>query len=148
MKRSVLLAWALAFLLGAKGPKETAAKDAERLQGTWIVVSGQEDGDKYEGEYLKSVRVTFRGDECTFNKPLGIKLFTKAPFKLDPTQEPKAIDFDVAGGAKYLNGIYQLEGDSLRLCIEHIYGDNKRPTEFNAPKGSKRALITLRRQGP
>lgn len=72
----------------------------------------------------------------------------KGSFKLDPTKKPKTIDmtFPAALDAKEdqkVLGIYELEGDTLRLCYGPDRG--KRPTELNSKAGSKRSVIVFKR---
>ena len=66
--------------------------------------------------------------------------------KLDPSKKPKAIDATPLAGAfkgKTVLGIYQLEGEELRICLPK-QGDKERPSDFKSPEGSDRALMTFR----
>jgi hypothetical protein len=61
-------------------------------------------------------------------------------YKLDSASSPKAIDLLTAGNA--LPGIFELNGDDLKLCFR-IGKD--RPTEFKTRPGDKTELFTLKR---
>jgi uncharacterized protein (TIGR03067 family) len=49
----------------------------------------------------------------------------KGGFRLDPTKKPKQIDMSDAA-----RGIYELEGDTLKLCWDQRATTNGRPTKF------------------
>src|SRR5262249_62181455 len=70
----------------------------------------------------------------------------KGRFHLDPTKQPKAIDFFYLGeDAKPMLGIYRLEGDTLTLCWNNEPTQSAdRPTEFST-KGKKWTLAVWRR---
>ena len=86
-------------------------------------------------------------DETTVT--VGGQLIMKAKFRLDASKTPKTIDYDVIDGPtkgkKHL-GIYELNGDDLRLCVGRI--GRPRPTNFAAADGSKHILTTYRRAEP
>lgn len=63
----------------------------------------------------------------------------KLHYRLDATQNPKTIDLTI-DSQPYLRGIYELNGDTFRLCYSDIF--NERPTEFTS-KGQ--VLIRFRR---
>src|SRR5205823_203292 len=44
-------------------------------------------------------------------------------------------------------GIYELDGDNLRLCLPEIEPFDRRPTEFKAEKGSNLKVLKLKRNG-
>jgi uncharacterized protein (TIGR03067 family) len=93
---------------------------------------------------MKDARMTITAKELTIQGRDG-SMFS-LPFTVDPTKKPKAIDFRLGGGDGWLKisgnfkGIYELDGDSLKLCIGS--GD-ERPAKFS-DQGA--ALIVLKRQ--
>ena len=75
------------------------------------------------------------------------KEYAKLALKLDAGTTPKCVDLTVADGVQkdaVLEGVYELKGDELRLCVR-VFGKD-RPTEFKSPEGSSIALLTLKRQ--
>src|SRR5262245_36603915 len=110
MRRKLLLIVAAFLMVGADGPQE----EAEKLQGTWAIVSAE--GIDTPKENLKQIKVIIRGDTFRVMVPDrdkekgALQEKEKATFKLDPSQKPKAIDFskDAEGPARL--GIYELNG--------------------------------------
>jgi uncharacterized protein (TIGR03067 family) len=115
--------------------------DAEKIQGTWKVVSAVDGG---EDQDTKEV-LTFGKDKITVEDRESKSEWQA--YKLDPGKKPKSIDL-TTGGKTYL-GIYELDGDKLKICInEHSDSDRKRPTAFESKGGSSPndLLIVLDRE--
>lgn len=123
------------------GPKD----DGARLQGSWVAVSGEEEGQKLAGEPLKEIRVVVQGDQITF---YPVREKTRVTFNLDPAHTPRAISMTVQEGSdkgKSIPGIYDFQGDRLKLCVA-IKPEVPRPTKFAAGLGSGMLLLELRRE--
>ena len=166
MRRFVFLAFAAALPLSGctgKAPSLTgtlpALKDEDSLQGTWIVVSMERDGDKQdlsdEKDEKKQITVVVNGN--IMKMKLG-DLESKdddATFKLDPGQKPKHIDMtrkktdlmssSVEKKVQTTKCIFELEGDNLRICGP-IEDDGERPKEFTGAKDKKTVLMTFKRK--
>jgi uncharacterized protein (TIGR03067 family) len=118
MKARSLAILATAFLLGAAAAQDDAKGDKGKLQGTWIVLSAEQDGkpsDKAKGNTF-----TFSAEKVTFSHPKK----REAAYELDSSQKPKHITIKVKleiegiGQAEgVVRGIYQLDGDTLKICI-------------------------------
>ena len=110
----------------------------DMLQGEWQVVGIERPGSPGNPDELVRVRYVFNG-EC-FRIMDGERKVWEGEFRLEPTQEPKAIDFtgmaDPNKGEKSF-GIYRVEGDALTICL-----GKERPTEFS---GKEAILIALSR---
>jgi uncharacterized protein (TIGR03067 family) len=140
MKSRVLLLPAVVLLLGADAKEDAAKKDRERLQGTWSVVSAERGGEKVPEAQAQKMKLEIKGDTVTVQTGKGSE---EATFKLDPTQKPAAID--ITSAEKKWLGIYQLEGDALKVCWSD--GD-QRPTEFASKAGTRIRFMTLKRDKP
>jgi uncharacterized protein (TIGR03067 family) len=126
--------------------KDAAAKeDRANLQGSWAAVSGEQEGQPLPAEALKQVRVTFSGDDVTFY-PKRDK--ARTAFKLDAATTPRGIVLTAQEGTdkgKSVSGIYDLQGDRLKLCLALRPG-TKAPTAFAAGPESGLLLLVLRRE--
>jgi RNA polymerase sigma factor (sigma-70 family) len=126
-----------------------ARTDQEALQGTWVGVSVRKNGEAPgQGKLnVNSIRFRFAGDKVTLS--YEGKRTGGATYRLDPNAKPKEIHFldDQDFNKDPQVGIYELEGNTLTLCVRNA--DQGPPTEFAAEKGSgSQMLMVLRRQTP
>src|SRR5262245_30126494 len=125
---------------------ETAKTEAEKLQGTWTVVSAEYDAGKTADEELiknKGLKWEFVENKITVH--FGDKSRGMA-YKLDPSKKLKELDLTYTEGrrkGKTDPAIYALEGDTLRICI-----GKDRPTEFVTKDESARYLLILKKEKP
>ena len=110
----------------------------DMLQGGWQVVSIDRPGSPGNPAELLRARIVFDGDCGRIMD--GERTVWEGEFRLEPTQEPKAIDLtgtaDPNKGEKAF-GIYRVEGDALTICV-----GKERPIEFS---GKEAILIGLSR---
>jgi RNA polymerase sigma factor (sigma-70 family) len=116
-----------------------AKTDKERLQGTWVAVSGEKGGKPAPEDFVKTMKITFAGDKVTFQ---ALEETKEGTFKLGPAKKVKEID--LTHGDKTAKGIYRLEGDKLTLCFDDDLKAD-RPTEFEAGPGMTTVMLVLRR---
>lgn len=134
--------------------QSAVANELKLLEGTWKVVSiiqgGMEQPEGTLGETM-----TFKGGKLTErgNKPDDED--EARHFRLDPTCEPKVIDFDEANNnfqdaEEVVEGVYRLDGDTLMICIHWESGrgavKGNRPTIVESKEGTPGRLIKLMRQ--
>lgn len=145
MKTSFLLNFfflALTVLAGfakAEGPSdEELAKAKAALKGTWQVTSLEEGGDQVPVGITSQLKHIFHDEAIVMVVGEKEKL---AQYKLDPTASPKTIDIIRKNEVEL--GIYELEGDTLRICLSK---DLRRPTKFESKSETGRnALVILKR---
>ena len=66
-------------------------------------------------------------------------------YTLDPSTTPKSIDMTTGGRTK--PGIYDLQGDTLRLCMSE--NTDERPTAFDSqPNSVNDVVLTMKRVKP
>lgn len=138
------LAVACAVVFGVSAPADDAAKDLEKLQGTWTATEITVNGKTHtEG----TLRFTFKKDQVIAEGDDEVKRdYAKVSIKLDPSTKPACIDIHVMAGEQKgakMEGIYELKGDDLKICVKLL--GNDRPTEFKAPDGSNTAVLILKR---
>jgi uncharacterized protein (TIGR03067 family) len=125
-----VLACGLSLATGVLAPAgDDKDDDMRRIQGTRAIHPAmyKHVADKKAIESLialsSSQRVIFDGNSVTFHSPPGND--QEGRFRLDSTKKPK--QFDLSDEEK---GIYELEGDTLKLCWDHEAKTNGRPTKF------------------
>jgi RNA polymerase sigma factor (sigma-70 family) len=124
----------------AAAGKDKAAKDEEKILGTWDVVSFEEGGQKAPAEAIKEAMVIFAaGGKMTAKQGEKEQEFT---YELDPTKKPKEFNGTNDKG-QTVRGIYKLDGDELTICFARR-GD--RPTEFVSKEDTTVVLEVLKRE--
>jgi uncharacterized protein (TIGR03067 family) len=135
---------ATAFLLAIELPAGDTKGDLEKLQGLWAVAAETSSGIAVSADRLKGRQLEIKGDRYTAKSPAtGGELGT---FTLEPAKKPKTIDMTPGEGPNKgmaRHGIYELEGDILRVCYA-AYG-KARPTTFTSGPDSGVVLVIYRR---
>ncbi len=138
------------LLAAAPAPTEgdDVKKEREKLKGTWRAVSAEASGKPIT---MDDVDVILTFDKNTFELKIGVGIFAKGTFTLNPSQKPKSIDFtivethhkDIMG--KTWHGIYELEKDTLKWCAV-LPGEKDRPKEFVTKEGDKHEFYTFKKE--
>ena len=142
--RTLIAVVALSCLVGAEPPADAVMKELALLDGEWAMVSGERDGQALPEEYVKTATRVAKGGESTVT--IAGMVVMKSKYTIDPTKKPKAIDFEATEGeaaGKKIQGIYELEGDTLKFCLAP--SDKDRPTDFTAKEGSGRTVSVWKR---
>jgi RNA polymerase sigma-70 factor (ECF subfamily) len=126
----------------AKAKPGLARTDKDRIQGVWIPQSMEKGTQLAPKEFLASMKLEFAGDKFLAHGPGKNGRSEEGTYTLRPKSRPKEID--VMGGGKLIPGIYELQGDELKICFTDP--GQERPTEFKTAAGSEQVLLILRRQ--
>jgi len=149
MKVYAMLVLAAGLLVAADTPQEgTIPKDFQDLQGTWQVTSVTSDGKDIPAEEIKGFKVRIQGDKYTLE--VDKQVLEEGQLKVDSSQKPKTIDSIAATGAnkgKSQRGIYEVEGDNLKICFAPP-GKDQRPTELASKPGSLNELSVYKKEKP
>ena len=117
-------------------------KDQDAIQGVWQLDKFDIGGAGQVPPGIESVRFTFKDGKLTVSRN-GMEDAKQGEYKLDPTAKPKAIDLVEPNGSRNTPGIYELDGDTLKICIAE--GQNAvRPTAFK-PDGMRMPVVTFKR---
>ncbi|QDV28668.1 hypothetical protein Spb1_05330 [Planctopirus ephydatiae] len=143
MKSGLLMVLVVGLLSSAGAAEQAAGGDAEKLQGTWKVVSSEDSGQKAPDEAIKNLKMVITKEKITYkfdNKTM------EWSYKLDPTKEPRWIDIKM-GGDRTTLGIYVLDEDNLKICFPEQ--STERSTAFESkPNSVNDVLIILKREKP
>jgi len=121
-------------------PAFAADKDREALQGTWKIEKATRGGMEMPAEMRDKVTLEFKGDEAIVHEPGKDE---PATYTLDATKSPKTINIKPKKDEKQVQGIYELSGDTLKICFAREGGE--RPSKFESPEGSNLMLMEMKR---
>jgi uncharacterized protein (TIGR03067 family) len=131
----------VAGLLVAADAKDDAKKELEKLQGDWVMVSSERNGEALPDEQVKALRRTIKDDEFTVTR--DNETVAKGKFTVDPSKSPKTIDVTITEGDntdKTMKGIYEIDGDNYKVCFAPFSKD--RPKEFSS-KGDEGLVLSV-----
>ena len=145
IQKHLLLVFSFAIAPIASTLADDAKRDREALQGTWEAVEVIMDGEPAPEEVRKELKVIFDGGTMKLTGPGGIgkRMYD---IKLDAGTSPKSLDMMPQEGpfkGKAAPGIYELRGDTLKLCLPNKGTD--RPKEFKSTAGSRFGLFIMKR---
>jgi uncharacterized protein (TIGR03067 family) len=137
MSLHAMMAVAAVLLVGAD--------DRGTIQGRWKPISLERGGKPIASrtEPNDMMALVIEGDRYDWtggDVPMG------GTYTLDPTKTPKEIDVRPSSGpnqGRTLKGIYQIEGDTLKVCLAGP--DEGRATEFESKEGGRHSLYIMRR---
>ncbi len=114
------------------------------MEGTWKVESAEAGGKPVESEELKAIIVKITGERYELTSKDKVDAGT---LKLDETKKPKTMDATDTEGddsGKVVKAIYELTGDTLKVC--YALDGGERPTEFATKEGSSVLMLTYKRE--
>jgi uncharacterized protein (TIGR03067 family) len=112
---ALLLLCSVGSPFAAGGGGADAEKELKKLQGTWVMVSGEIDGKKPADDHVNRSKIIYEGDKGIVVVPTQTPetiIFEIA--KIDHTTNPKQMHVIRRSGpnaGKTLIGIYEFEGD-------------------------------------
>jgi uncharacterized protein (TIGR03067 family) len=117
-----------AAIVAAPGPKEPAGKGGDSIEGTWELVSVEEEG----GPAMKPDEpetLTVKGDDMVFHHRADD--IERVKFVIDATKSPAHLDIKLKGGI--CHAIFRVEKDQLVMCAGSNFNPDEtenRPREF------------------
>ncbi len=135
-----MLAGAICFVAD---DAELTKKDLQKMQGEWACSEMVRDGNKLEPDDAQAYFRSVQGESYTISKYR--KVLGTGTIKIDAGKTPREIDAQPAlQGAKLQKGIYEWDGDKLKIIFGPAGGD--RPKDFKAAPGSQRAYTLWERE--
>ena len=139
-------------LFGASKPAEAPATgavgekaDRAKFNGKWVAVAITANGTEIPADTLKEIpwywivdqqkilsKRPGRGGQTIHNEELQ--------FSIDPAKTPKTFDMTDPGSKQTNKGIYEFDGDTLKICFT-MQSDGQRPDDFTAKADSQRMFI-------
>jgi len=146
--RPILAAFLLGLVCTLPAVAEDAVqKDQKQLQGTWLVTGAEKDGQAFDR--IKGGKLTVKDSNFTIVTAGGVEL--KGDLRLDPAKKPRQLDLAHQEGLlrdKTWEGIYDLDGDDLKLCYAEADSGKPRPSEFKTEPDSRLLLVIMKREKP
>ncbi len=139
-----LLATGSPLLGGGKDSDEAVLK---KIQGTWKFVAHEVNGQPTPPEMVAKLKITFTGNKWSVSE--DGKVVQAGTHKLDPTKKPGHIDATVTEGhdkGTTMLGIYELKGDTIRVCFDPA--GKVRPTSLTAKAGQMSAVVQRAKKTP
>jgi erythromycin esterase len=141
-----VLGRAAGWFLRKSEPLAAAVRsELKRLEGTWDVVAVVINGeDTPVAGPLKGLHVIMAGDQRTVKA--GETVLAQGPYRIDPAARLREIDLTVTQGAykgQVIQGIYDLDRDTLRVCLAMKGGP--RPAEMVSKPDSGHTLTVHKR---
>jgi uncharacterized protein (TIGR03067 family) len=126
-------------VVASAADEKAADKVLAKMAGDWTTTRAELNGTKASDQTLANLRFTIKGDKFILNEKATFTL------KLDPSATPPLVDVTSSQNQVY-EGIYELKGDVLRICVQFNGGVKQRPTEFNGGENTGQLLLELKRQ--
>jgi uncharacterized protein (TIGR03067 family) len=118
--------------------------DTKAVQGSWQPVTAEMAGQPMPEAVLKTISLQLEdGKYVVF---VGANP-DKGTYTIDSATKPKSMTVTGMEGpniGKTFPAIYELEGDTLRICYD--LSGAKRPTEFKSIAGTRLYLVTYQRK--
>jgi uncharacterized protein (TIGR03067 family) len=154
MRFRALMIWTAYLLVAADAPRKGATPpkpdkpltDADRLQGTWTVVSIEYKGKAVPRDVIRDYQLVFTGQTITTRR--GGKVVAEGRYWLRASESPKQLITMRTKGRKEeeIPCIYLLEGDTLKICGPDTTGEA--PKAFATKADNDHILMVLRRAQP
>ena len=123
-----------------------ADKSSADLQGRWKITKGEEGGKALPPAHLKDDVLHIKGNKMTLVNKAAKETWVMT-FKADPSSKPAKLSMKVVkgmGAGKSAQGIYELHGDTLKICYTPEGKDA--PTDFTTTEGGHQMLFVLQRE--
>jgi uncharacterized protein (TIGR03067 family) len=132
----------LALAAVARTQDGAAEKDLKAMEGKWKVTLHEVDGQTSSEEDAKKFDVRLIVKDGKYKVLFGDKEIATGTIKLNAGKTPRQIDAIAADGkfeGKAMPGIYEIKGDTMRVCFAQP--GTERPTEFRTKEKTGHMLF-------
>jgi uncharacterized protein (TIGR03067 family) len=119
------LFWAVSAPISAD--EDPTATEWEKFTGIWQCVGGERGGEALPSDQTLEIRMVFQGNRLTLHTRGQLTTFD---VRIDPEPNPKVFIMTARDGSfkgKSAFGIYEWDGEKLRLCIPNRPKDSQEP---------------------
>jgi uncharacterized protein (TIGR03067 family) len=127
-----------------------AAPSAGSLDGGWKAIAVETEGEQLPAKESADNPAVLQITGNRIALTVGTRTMSEGTVRVDDSQQPRAIDLEgitlsgaQAGRSFGTQGIYEVSGDTLRICFSS--GGGARPKAFETHRGSGTTIITYRR---
>jgi uncharacterized protein (TIGR03067 family) len=124
--------------------KEAASDPLAPFQGTWEIVSFEQNGSPAPQDDIAGITVVITGSAY---KLINKDNVSKGTFTVDPSKEPKQMDVhhqSENGDENSMLAIYDVTSDTMRVCYNPEGGS--RPTSFSTKPDSGHISVVYKRK--
>jgi uncharacterized protein (TIGR03067 family) len=135
---------AFALLGGGSDPPAGGkiAKGLEPLQGTWKLAAFEVDGEPSEFP-ARLPRWVIKADKVVYGGGVLAQL------SVDAGGTPPGVDLAFVKSKRVYEGIFAVEGDTLKICVnQRTEGVKERPLDFTTKDKEGRRLLVFKREKP
>jgi uncharacterized protein (TIGR03067 family) len=118
--------------------------DAKAVQGNWGIIKAELAGQPMADAVIKTISLKL--DDGKYEVFVG-EHPDRGTYTLDTSTKPRSMTVIGTEGpnqGKTFPAIYELKGDTLRICYD--LSGAKRPTEFKSVAGTRLYLVTYHRK--
>jgi uncharacterized protein (TIGR03067 family) len=142
--KSIAVVAVVSLLLAQPDAQDAGKKDLQRLQGTWVMAALEVNGKDVGVDKVQGTTLTIKGDRY------AVKVKDKVHecvIRLNAKRDPPTIDmiFADAAGDKTHKGIYEIKGDTFRIC-RGLGADQERPGQLATWPGTNYFVVTWKKQ--
>jgi RNA polymerase sigma factor (sigma-70 family) len=121
--------------------------DRQAIQGTWRIISAEDDGKVMPADSLTKLTVVLTDKQMI--TMLDGKEISHNSYVLDPSHQPGWMDGtgNDNPNTPLLPGIYELSADTLRVCMSKTSG-GERPSEFVSRAAGPSNILTVLKRVP
>jgi uncharacterized protein (TIGR03067 family) len=144
MRTHLLLVVVAVCLVAAREPKQDGKDELAKLNGTWTMVSGSLNGQNIPADDAKNIKVILKDGKYTVKN--GDNAVDEGTFEINAAKKPKTMDRVSGQNGETLLGIYELDGETIKICF--AAPDKPRPQELSGKEGEGRQVYVFKRDKP